>query len=110
MPDEQEKEGIDPEPADLEQEHGDAEPELAAAAGDGETAAAEASDGDEEKDEPAADGDDDGDGLGDLMDIFSDESDVAESDAGLLDEFLEELTMDQVSEEADRLLEEFRAI
>ena len=51
MPDEQEIEGIDPEPADSEREQGDAEPVVAAEAGGGETAEAEASDGVEEKDE-----------------------------------------------------------
>ncbi|NQW17889.1 MAG: hypothetical protein HQ478_10440 [Chloroflexi bacterium] len=49
-------------------------------------------------------------GLGDLMDIFAEESEDTESTAGLFQQFLEELTMDQVSDEADRLLEEFRAI
>jgi phosphoenolpyruvate synthase/pyruvate phosphate dikinase len=44
------------------------------------------------------------------MDIFAEESEETESSAGHFAEFLEELTMDQVSEEADRLLEEFRAI
>ncbi len=107
MPDEETKEGIDLEAAYQDAEPGDAKAE------DGDEAKpaeGEASDGDAEKDAKASDGDDDGDGLDDLMDIFSDESEVTESDAGLLDEFLEELTMDQVSEEADRLLEEFRAI
>ncbi len=95
MPDEEAKEGVDLEAAYQDTESGDAKSEDAEEA---KPAGAESSDGD------------DGDALGDLMDIFSDESDVSDSDAGLLDEFLEELTMDQVSEEADRLLEEFRAI
>ena len=95
MPDEEAKEGIDLEAAYQDTESGDAKSEDA---DESKPAGAESSDGD------------DGDALGDLMDIFSDESDVTDSDAGLLDEFLEELTMDQVSEEADRLLEEFRAI
>ena len=106
MPDEETKEGIDLDAAYQDQKSGDAEAEKA---GDNESAEAETSDGDEEKAASDSDGDDD-DALGDLMDIFSDESETAESDAGLLDEFLEDLTMDQVSEEADRLLEEFRAI
>ena len=106
MPDEGAKEGIDLDAAYQDQKSGDAEAEKA---GDNESAEAETSDGDEEKAASDSDGDDD-DALGDLMDIFSDESETAESDAGLLDEFLEDLTMDQVSEEADRLLEEFRAI
>ncbi|MCH7738760.1 MAG: hypothetical protein IIB28_00725 [Chloroflexi bacterium] len=106
MPDEGAKEGIDLDAAYQDQKSGDAEAEKA---GDNESAEAETSDGDEEKAASDSDGDDE-DGLGDLMDIFSDESETAESDAGLLDEFLEDLTMDQVSEEADRLLEEFRAI
>ncbi len=83
---------------------------------------------DEDKDEEAAEGadsdsddskeggDDDssddplGGGMGDLMDIFAEESEDTESTAGLFQQFLEDLTMDQVSDEADRLLEEFRAI
>lgn len=107
MPDEEAKEGIDLDAAYQDTESGDVKPEDADEA---EPAKAESSDSDDEKSAPASDEGDDGDVLGDLMDIFSDESDVADSDAGLLDEFLEELTMDQVSEEADRLLEEFRAI
>ena len=107
MPDEEAKEGIDLNAAYQDRESGDVKPEDADEA---EPAKAESSDSDDEKAAPASDEGDDGDVLGDLMDIFSDESDVADSDAGLLDEFLEELTMDQVSEEADRLLEEFRAI
>ena len=107
MPDEEAKEGIDLEAAYLDTESGDAKSEDA---DESKPAGAESSDGDDEKAAPASDKDDDGDALGDLMDIFSDETDVTDSDAGLLDEFLEELTMDQVSEEADRLLEEFRAI
>ena len=106
MPDEGAKEGIDLDAAYQDQKSGDAEAEKA---GDNESAEAETSDGDEEKAASDSDGDDE-DGIGDLMDIFSDESETDESDAGLLDEFLEDLTMDQVSEEADRLLEEFRAI
>ena len=109
MPDEGAKEGIDLDAAYQDQKSGDAEAEEAGEAGDNESAEAETSDGDEEKAASDSDGDDE-DGLGDLMDIFSDESETAESDAGLLDEFLEDLTMDQVSEEAERLLEEFRAI
>ena len=46
----------------------------------------------------------------DLMDIFTDEQEEVDPFAGSLDDFLEELTMEQVAEEADRLLEEFRAI
>lgn len=107
MPDEEAKEGIDLDAAYQDRESGDVKPEDADEA---EPAKAESSDSDDEKAAPASDEGDDGDVLGDLMDIFSDESDVTDSDAGLLDEFLEELTMDQVSEEADRLLEEFRAI
>ena len=107
MPDEGAKEGIDLDAAYQDQKSGDPEAEKA---GDSESAETKASDGDEEKDATASDGDGDIDGLDDLMDIFSDESETAESDAGQLDEFLEDLTMDQVSEEADRLLEEFRAI
>lgn len=110
MPDEEAKEGIDLDAAYQDRESGDVKPEDA---NEAEPAKAESSDSDDEKAAPASDEGDDGDEgdvLGDLMDIFSDESDVTDSDAGLLDEFLEELTMDQVSEEADRLLEEFRAI
>ena len=44
------------------------------------------------------------------MDIFAEESEDTENSAGLFQQFLEELTMEQVSDEADRLLEEFRAI
>ena len=110
MPDEEAKEGIDLDAAFQNQNPGDPEAEKAEEAGESGSSDAEASDGDEEKAAPASDGDDDADVFGDLMDIFSDESELADSDAGLLDEFLEELTMDQVSDEADRLLEEFRAI
>ncbi len=110
MPDEEAKEGIDLDAAYLDQKSGDPEAKAAEEAGESEPVVAEASDGDEEKDAPASDGGKETDGVDDLMDIFSDETDVADSEAGLLDEFLEELTMDQVSEEADRLLEEFRAI
>ncbi len=110
MPDEKAKEGIDLEAAYQDQKSGDAEVEGAEKADESKSAEAESSDSDDEKAASASDEDDEGDALGDLMDIFSDESDVTDSDAGLLDEFLEELTMDQVSEEADRLLEEFRAI
>ena len=46
----------------------------------------------------------------DLMDIFTDEEVDTDSLAGTLDQFLEELTMQQVADEADGLLEEFRAI
>jgi hypothetical protein len=107
MPGKEAKEGIDLDAAYQDQKPGDAEAEEA---GESEPAEAEAPASDDEEAAPASDGDDDGDGLGDLMDIFSEETETSESDAGLLDEFLEELTMDQVSEEADRLLEEFRAI
>ena len=48
--------------------------------------------------------------MGDLMDIFAEEAEETESTANLFQQFLEDLTMDQVSDEADRLLEEFRAI
>ena len=108
MPDEEKKEGIDLEAAYSNPESADAKADDEKAP-DGDSADAGA-DADEEK--AAADSEGEGaDGdLGGLMDIFTDESESAESDAGLLDEFLEELTMDQVSEEADRLLEEFRAI
>lgn len=109
MADKEATEGIDLEAAYQDKNPEDAEPEAEKEPDESEAKAAEESD-DEKKDGKASDGDDDGDGLGDLMDIFSDESDVADSDAGLYDEFLEELTMDQVSEEAERLLEEFRAI
>lgn len=110
MADKQATEGIDLEAAYQDKNPEDAEPEAEKEPDESEAEKGKESDDGEKKDGGNSDGDDDGDGLGDLMDIFSDESDVTDSDAGLYDEFLEELTMDQVSEEAERLLEEFRAI
>ena len=106
MPDEEKKEGIDLEASYSDTETADAEADDEAAPG-GDSADADA---EEAAEASGSDADDVEDALGGLMDIFTDESEQAESDAGLLDEFLEDLTMDQVSEEADRLLEEFRAI
>ena len=110
MPDEEAKEGVDLDGAYQDQTSDDTEAKDAEEAGESDSAEAEASDGAEDEAATDSDGGDETGGLDDLMDIFSDESDVADSDAGLLDEFMEELTMDQVSGEADRLLEEFRAI
>ncbi len=69
-------------------------------------------DGDGDGDDSEGESDSDGDAAVDLalMDIFTDEEVEVDPFAGSLDEFLEELTMEQVADEADHLLEEFRAI
>tara|TARA_B100001971_G_C17696253_1_gene289458 strand:+ start:150 stop:467 length:318 start_codon:yes stop_codon:yes gene_type:complete len=103
----EEKEGIDLE-ASYTKDDADSEDE------EKDEEASEGSDSDSEDSEEGGDEDssDDplGGGMGDLMDIFAEEAEESDSTAGLFQQFLEDLTMDQVSDEADRLLEEFRAI
>lgn len=69
---------------------------------------ADEDDEDEDEDEDEDDGDSDGLDL-DLMDIFEAEQNETTSTAGIYAEFLEDLTMEEVLDQATMLLDEIRA-
>lgn len=80
----------------------------AAIADEPENADPDEDDEDEDEDEDEDDGDSDGLDL-DLMDIFEAEQNETTSTAGIYAEFLEDLTMEEVLDQATMLLDEIRA-